>query len=79
MLDCPHCHANRNEFPVPGGPIHQDDGWRVEHACGAIPMIGWLMLKPLRHVESLAELNEAEATTMGIHTAKVSCSYWPCE
>jgi hypothetical protein len=72
MPDCLTCQANRDEISVPGGAICQRDGWRVEHACEPIPMVGWLILKPLRHVESLAELDEVEASAMGSLTREVN-------
>jgi diadenosine tetraphosphate (Ap4A) HIT family hydrolase len=59
------CRANRGEVPTPGGVIHEDELWRLEHTFEPIPMVGWLVLKPLRHVESVAELTEKEAAALG--------------
>jgi diadenosine tetraphosphate (Ap4A) HIT family hydrolase len=62
---CGTCRANRGELQAPGGVVYQDALWRAEHAIEPIPMVGWLVLKPLRHVESVAELTEAEAAALG--------------
>jgi len=39
--------------------------WRLEHALEPVPMAGWLILKPLRHAESFAELTADEAAAFG--------------
>jgi diadenosine tetraphosphate (Ap4A) HIT family hydrolase len=39
--------------------------WRLEHTFEPIPMIGWLVLKPLRHVEAIADLTSDEAEALG--------------
>ena len=62
---CSTCRANQGAIPAPGGVIYQDRLWRLEHTFEWIPMVGWLVLKPLRHVEAFAELTEAEAATLG--------------
>jgi diadenosine tetraphosphate (Ap4A) HIT family hydrolase len=72
VIDCFTCRANLDDHLAPGGPIYQSDGWRLEHSCEPIPMIGWLILKPIRHIESLAELDENEAAAMGLLARRVS-------
>lgn len=62
---CVACRANRNEIVTPGGPLYDDGLWRLEHTFEPIPMVGWLVLKPLRHVEHLADLTPQEAATLG--------------
>src|SRR5947209_5697872 len=52
---CLTCRANRGEIVAPGGVIYEDALWRLEHSLEPIPMIGWLILKPLRHVEAFAD------------------------
>ena len=37
-----------------------------------LPMAGWLILKPLRHVESIADLTPAEARSLGPLVARTS-------
>ena len=61
---CLTCRANRGEFMAPGGVIYQDALWRLEHSLESIPMIGWLILKPLRHVEAFADLTPDEAASL---------------
>ncbi len=62
---CATCRANRGEMTTPGGPLFDDGLWRLEHTFEPIPMVGWLVLKPLRHVEQLADLSAAEAAALG--------------
>lgn len=62
---CGTCRANRGELPAPGGVIYEDALWRLEHILAPIPMAGWLVLKPLRHVESFADLSAEEAAAFG--------------
>ena len=63
--DCVACRANRGEITAPGGPLYDDGLWRLEHTFEPIPMVGWLVLKPLRHVEQLADLTPPEAAALG--------------
>ncbi len=58
---CGTCRANRGELIAPGGVIYDDGFWRLEHVLEPIPMVGWLVLKPLRHVESMVDLTEEES------------------
>jgi diadenosine tetraphosphate (Ap4A) HIT family hydrolase len=63
--ECGTCRANLGGFPTPGGVIYQDGQWRLEHTFEPIPMVGWLVLKPLRHVEFFGDLTAEEARTFG--------------
>src|SRR2546425_3949235 len=63
--DCGTCRANRGELAAPGGVVYEDALWRAEHAIEPIPMVGWLVLKPLRHVEAFADLTPEEAAAFG--------------
>jgi diadenosine tetraphosphate (Ap4A) HIT family hydrolase len=56
----------------PGGVIHDDPLWVLEHALGPVPLAAWLILKPKRHVEHIAELTPAEANRMGPLIAQIS-------
>ena len=69
---CIACRANRGEIATPGGVIYQDGLWRLEHAFEPIPMVGWLILKPLRHVEALAQLASTEAELLGPLVQRIS-------
>lgn len=71
---CVTCRANRDELTTPGGVIHQDALWRLEHTFEPIPLVGWLVLKPLRHVENVAELTAEEAAAMGTLIQRASAA-----
>lgn len=58
---------------VPPGGIILDDGvWVLSHSISPVLLRGWLILKPRRHVEHLAELTEPEAAALGPLIARVS-------
>ena len=63
-VDCYPCRWNAqiDELP-PRERIVVRDGWRLVHAFNT-SLPGWLVLVPLRHVESFAELSDHEATTL---------------
>lgn len=63
--ECKTCKANRGELAAPGGIIYEDALWRIEHILEPVPMAGWLIAKPLRHVTSFGDLTEAEAVAFG--------------
>jgi diadenosine tetraphosphate (Ap4A) HIT family hydrolase len=65
MPDCVACRANRGEIVAPGAALYDDGLWRLEHTFEPIPMVGWLVLKPIRHVETLADLSSEEAALLG--------------
>lgn len=62
---CMACSANRGELHPPGGVIYDDGLWRLEHMLMPALLPGWLILKTVRHVESLSELTMAEAAALG--------------
>jgi histidine triad (HIT) family protein len=70
--ECIACRLHRGELVAPGGVIHKDHLWVLEHIIEPIPMTGWLVLKPLRHVESFAELTPEEASAFGPLTRRVT-------
>src|SRR5438067_10442513 len=70
--DCGTCRANRGELPAPGGVIYSDRLWQLEHMIRPIAMAGWLILKPKRHVESIAALTKGEARTLGPLVTQIS-------
>lgn len=63
--ECGTCRANRGQLPSPGGAIFDDGLWRIEHAIEPLPMIGWLVVKPIRHVTLLSDLAGSEAAALG--------------
>jgi diadenosine tetraphosphate (Ap4A) HIT family hydrolase len=62
---CLSCDVVRGLIQPPGGLILGTDLWQLTHAIDPVPVVGWLILQPLRHVESFAELTEAEAAEFG--------------
>nr|WP_202523811.1 HIT family protein [Kitasatospora sp. SID7827] len=51
--------------------IAVDEHWRVVHAVDcALP--GWLVLLPRRHLESMAELTDAEAASLGVWQVRLA-------
>jgi diadenosine tetraphosphate (Ap4A) HIT family hydrolase len=62
--DCLACDLTHGRRPLPGGLISEAGGWRVEHCIGPLG-VGTLVVKPTRHVESVAELSVAEAADLG--------------
>jgi diadenosine tetraphosphate (Ap4A) HIT family hydrolase len=70
--ECIACRLHRGELSAPGGTILRDHLWVLEHIVEPIPIAGWLVLKPVRHVESFAELTPEEALSFGPLTHRVT-------
>jgi diadenosine tetraphosphate (Ap4A) HIT family hydrolase len=68
---CLTCRLNSGELPAPGGVIHQDTLWQLQHVQ-PVALVGWLVLKPLRHVEAFADLTPEEAATFGPLTRRIT-------
>jgi diadenosine tetraphosphate (Ap4A) HIT family hydrolase len=68
--DCGICRTDRPA--PPGGVIHADGVWRVEHIGAPIPLLGWLIIAPERHVTTFAELESDEAARFGVLAQHVS-------
>jgi diadenosine tetraphosphate (Ap4A) HIT family hydrolase len=64
MTDCMACDVLAGLIEAPGGVIHESEHWSVDHAFPRW-IRGWLIVKPKRHVEHLAELSPAEAAELG--------------
>lgn len=62
---CPVCRAVRGDAPPPGGTIYTDGRWWAAHAPTPPAPPGRLLLTPVRHVVSLADLSESEAAALG--------------
>jgi diadenosine tetraphosphate (Ap4A) HIT family hydrolase len=71
---CLACDVTARRIEPPGGTIHEAGGWLLEHALSPVPLKGWLILKPIRHVEHLAALTADEAEALGPLIAKVSAA-----
>ena len=50
---------------APGGTIVDDGSWHVDHAIEPPFARGWLIVKPHRHVESVADLSAGESVALG--------------
>lgn len=80
MTGCMACEVLAGAIAAPGGVIHETAHWSVDHA---IPrwVRGWLIIKPKRHVEHLAELSPDEASELGplvqAASAAVACVLEP--
>lgn len=64
MDDCVACELADGRRRLPGGRIFKTDHWLVEHCVGPLGL-GTLIVKPLRHVTSVAALTEDEAAELG--------------
>jgi diadenosine tetraphosphate (Ap4A) HIT family hydrolase len=69
---CYTCRINSGEIAAPGGPIYRDALWCLEHSIAPVPLAGWLVLKPLRHVEAFADLTMEEAAAFGPLTRRIT-------
>ena len=67
--DCPFCRRFQGKDPDPGGSLIETELVRAQHAV--VPdgqsgvYLGWLVVTPLRHVTSVADLTDEEALDMG--------------
>lgn len=61
---CIACDLATGASPLPGGTIHRTQNWTVEHCVGPLG-VGSLVVKPLRHVVRLTDLNDQEAAEIG--------------
>lgn len=64
MTDCEACDLAQGKRLLPGGVIHETRHWRVEHCIGPLGL-GSLIVKPVRHVTAVADLNNDEAAELG--------------
>lgn len=64
MVDCVACELSGGQRALPGGLIHRSTFWLVEHCIGPLGL-GTLIVKPERHVTSVADLSEGEAIELG--------------
>jgi diadenosine tetraphosphate (Ap4A) HIT family hydrolase len=64
VIDCVACELSNGQRALPGGLIHKSTSWLVEHCIGPLGL-GTLIVKPERHVTSVADLSEDEATELG--------------
>lgn len=74
--DCIICRKHREQVPVAGGPIYQDERIYISHAQlwgqETEHYLGHLFIEPKRHVPELADLSDAEAQAIGLFTARLA-------
>jgi len=70
-MECLACDLNAHPERVPGGRIASRGGWIVEHCVGPLG-VGTVVVKPVRHVVHLADLEAAESAVLGPLLAAVS-------
>ncbi|HET6816326.1 MAG TPA: hypothetical protein VFH66_03770 [Mycobacteriales bacterium] len=64
LTGCLACDLTSGRQPLPGGVVHESASWRVEHCVGPLG-VGTLLVKPLRHVSSVADLSPDESAELG--------------
>lgn len=74
---CLGCDVNAGKIPTPGGLLHRDDLWVVDHIIGLkpddpIPLKGFLIICPVRHVEHIHLLTDEEQLNFGLLLADVT-------
>ena len=62
---CSACAELAGQISAPGGVIFDNGLWYVSHHTGRYTDPGELIVKTRRHCESLAELTQAEADSLG--------------
>lgn len=62
---CNVCAELAGRVAAPGGVVFQDAWWQVAHHTGPWTDPGELIVKARRHVESVAELTDAESAVLG--------------
>jgi diadenosine tetraphosphate (Ap4A) HIT family hydrolase len=64
MDSCIACELAGGQRDLPGGRIFRTGHWIVEHCVGPLGL-GTLIVKPERHVTSVADLSDDEALELG--------------
>ena len=70
-MDCLACDLIEHPERVPGGRIATIGPWVVEHCIGPLG-VGTVVVKPIRHVIHLADLESGEAAALGPLLASVA-------
>lgn len=68
---CLACDILAGKIQPPGGIIHRDSLWLVDHAVGLkpedpIPFKGFLIICPVRHVDRVGALTDEEQAVFGL-------------
>lgn len=70
---CLACDLINGDAELPGGTLLRHGGWAVEHCVGPFGT-GTVVVKPVRHVEHVAELTPQEAGELGPLLQRVSAA-----
>lgn len=70
-MECFACELIEDPTKVPGGRIATMGTWVVEHCVGPLG-VGTVVVKPLRHVIHVADLDQVEAAELGPVLARVT-------
>ena len=62
---CLACDVLTGRIEAPGGVIYKDDHWVVDHSVSPVLLRGFLIIKPKRHCEQIAELTIEEMESLG--------------
>ena len=61
---CMACDVLKGLTPTPGGVIHEDDFWMLDHSTSPVLLPGFLISKPKRHVEHIGDLTAEELESL---------------
>ena len=70
-MECLACELLEHPERVPGGRVATIGHWVVEHCVGPLG-VGTMIVKPLRHVVHVADLDRNEAAELGPVLARVA-------
>ncbi len=70
-MECLACELIQHPDRVPGGRIATFGPWVVEHCIGPLG-VGTVIVKPLRHVVLVADLDSTEVAELGPTLARVA-------
>ena len=62
--DCMACDVLAGRTRAPGGIIYENDYWVVDHSVSPVVLRGFLIIKPKRHCEQIAELTIEEMASL---------------
>lgn len=62
---CLACDVLAGKTPTLGGTIYENIYWVVDHSVSPALLPGYLIIKPKRHCEQLADLTLEETATLG--------------
>ncbi|GAA3085883.1 HIT family protein [Streptomyces rectiviolaceus] len=68
---CVACGLADGTRPLPGGTLLRTAHWTVEHCIGPLG-VGTLIVKPLRHITGVHEMNAGEGAELGPLLGRVS-------